>query len=142
MFLHGRGKSQTILLRKSNFQWFLFLIVICSAFVCQDFRTHINVRYLFQLFDSQLFCIFCCILMKVRRPIYIWVKEHKILTFLHLHRKDKISFNFYLKTQEPCFWLVSRLLLAETAESNFNHQPQLNKWVIVDSIKYQLSITK
>ena len=45
------------------------LIIICSAFVCQDFRTHINVRYLFQLFDCQLFCIFCCILMKVRRPI-------------------------------------------------------------------------
>ena len=26
-------KSQTILLRNCNFQWFLFLIVICSAFV-------------------------------------------------------------------------------------------------------------
>ena len=140
MFLHGRGKSQTILLRKSNFQWFLFFIVIRSAFVCQDFRTHINVQYFFEIIWLSTILYFLLYFNEGKKA-YIWVKEHKILTFLQLHRKDKISFNFYLKTQEPCFWLVSRLLLAETAESNFNHQPQLNKWVIVDSIKYQLSIT-
>ena len=119
MFLHGRGKSQTILLRKSNFQWFLFLIVICSAFVCQDFRTHINVRYLFQLFDCQLFCIFCCILMKVRRPIS-WLRNINSDFFATPQKRQNI---FQLLFENPGTLFLARFTPAACRNCRKQLQP-------------------
>ena len=142
MFLHSRQKSQTILLRKSNFQWFLFLIVICSAFVCQDFRTHINVRYLFQLFDCQLFCIFCCILMKVRGPIS-GLRNIRFWLFCNSTEKTKYLSTFIWKPRN----LVSGSFHARCLQKL---QKQLQPSTTIEqmgdswkyqSIKYQLSTT-